>query len=147
MARQEAWEQEMHDALRHEGWALYGPNRIVKVTPIGRPVAQALRGFVCLEKVLFGKTPYGIEGVLGLPPGSLLFGCRVYRFLRLPMTSEVEYELTAKHPDGLAFNPASSNPMYPPGSPAAHQWRLLVDVPVERLLDLPTSSRYSYSHA
>jgi hypothetical protein len=146
MARQDNWQQEMRDAVRHEGWALRGPNRVVKVVPLGRPSAGALKGFVCLEKALLGKTPSAMEALLGLPMGFLHGGCRVYRFKRLPMTAEVEYELTARHPAGLAFNPAVHDPAYPAGSHAVHQWRLLVDVPVEHLLDIAPDSKYPYLH-
>ena len=146
MPRQDDWQQEMRDAIRLEGWALVGPNRVVKVVPIGRPLAPALKGFVCLEKSLLGKAPSAMEGALGLPSGFLHGGCRVYRFKRLPMTSEVEYELTAKHPAGLAFNPAMHDPAYPAGSNAIHQWRLLVDVPVEHLLDVAPIAKYPYLH-
>jgi len=146
MARQEDWQQEMRDAVRQEAWALAGPNRIVKVVPTGRPLAAALKGFICLEKSLLGRTPSGIERLLGLPAGFLQRGCRIYRFKRLPMIQEVEYELTAKYPNGLAFAPAMHNPAYPPGSNAVHQWQLLVDVPVEHLLDLGPAGKYPYLH-
>jgi hypothetical protein len=43
------------------------------------------------------------------------------------MSHEYEYEMSALFPDGLAFNPAHSNPEYPPGSPKMHQCDLLVD--------------------
>jgi len=146
MARQPDWQRDMRDAMRLEAWSIHGPNRIVKVVPLGRPLAATLKGFVCLEKSLLAKTPSALEAVLGLRPGFLGSGCRVYRFKRLPMSTEVEYELTAKHPDGLVFNSAMHDPAYPPGSNAAHQWRLLVDVPVEHLMDLGPTERYPYLH-
>lgn len=146
MARREDWQTEIRDEMRREAWSLAGPNRVVKVVPISRPLSTSLKGFVCLEKSLLGKTPRAIEALLGLPPGDLNAGCRVYRFLRLPMAPEIEYELTARHPDGLAFNPAMYDPAYGPGSDAVHQWRLLVDVPVQHLLDLAPNARYPYLH-
>jgi hypothetical protein len=144
--RQADWQQEMRDAMLLEAWSLTGPNRIVKVVPNGRPMALALRGFVCLERSLVGKTSVAIEAALGLPVGHLLGGCRVYRFRRLPMSFEVEYELTAAHPNGLAFNPAVDDSTYPRGDGAIHQWRLLADLPVELLIDLPPGSRFPYLH-
>ena len=146
MARSEDWRNEIADGLRREGWSLNGPTRIVKVVPRSRPLVRALRGFVCLEKSLVGKTPAAIESALGLPFNSLGGGCRIFRFKRLPMSFEVEYELTAKHPDGWAFNPAIHNRDYAPGDPTIHQWRLLVDVPAEHLLDLAPNERYPYLH-
>ena len=146
MARQHDWHHEMQDAIRHEAWSLIGPRRIVKVVPASRPATDALKGFVCLEKSLLGKAPPAIEIALGLPPGFLRGGCRVFRFKRLPMTTEVEYELSAKYPNGLAFNPAMHDPAFAPGSPSIHQWRLLVDVPVEHLLDLAPFEKYPYLH-
>jgi len=147
MARQDDWQMEMRDAIRREGWSLAGPSRIVKVVPIGRPLAASLKGFVCLEKSLLGKTPSAMEALLGLPTGFLNGGCRIYRFVRLPMAPEVEYELTARHPNGLVFNPAMHDPAFPPGSNAVHQWRLLVDVPVQHLIDLAPTAKYPYLHA
>ena len=78
MARsEEDWQTEMRMALRHEDWALAGPKRIVKVVAAGRAVAPELDGYVCLEKVLVGKTPHQIERLLGLPSNLLRAGCRV----------------------------------------------------------------------
>lgn len=147
MSRQADWQQERRDAMRLEGWSLVGPNRIVKVVPAGRPLASNLKGYVCLEKSIVGKTPAAIEAILGLPSGFLAGGCRVYRLRRLPTTLEVEYELTAKHPNGQAFNAAMHDPAYSPGSSAVHQWRLLVDLPVEPLADLSPGTRFPYLHS
>jgi hypothetical protein len=61
-------------------------------------------------------------------------GCRVYRFLKLPLQHEVEYELTAHYRNGLAFNAAMHDPAYGPGSKSIHQWRLLVDAAAEPIL-------------
>ncbi len=83
MARLADREREMRDAMRGEGWSLSGPNRIVKVVPLGRPLAPLLKGYVGLEKSLLGKTPGGIEAALGLPSGSLSGGPRLYFFAQL----------------------------------------------------------------
>ena len=64
MARQPDHRGEMREAMRREPWALSGPNRIVKVLPIARPLSAALRGYVCAEKSLLGKTPQRIESAL-----------------------------------------------------------------------------------
>lgn len=146
MGRQNDWQREMDEAIRREMWSLAGPNRIVKVVPLGRPPALRLKGFVCLEKHLVGKTPAAIEALLGAHTGSLVDGCSVYRFTRLPMSTEVEYELTTYFPDGWAYNPAMHDPNYPPGSKSVHQWRLLVDVPVVHLLNLKKFEKYPYLH-
>ena len=147
MARREEWQRELADGRRREDWSLHGPKRIVKVTPSEQPIARGLKGFFCLEKSLLGATPSVLELRLGLRHGSLANGCRVYRFLRLPTQGEVEYELTARYPNGLAFNPAMDDPSYPPGHAAVHQWRLLVELPVECLLTLPSGTSYPYMHA
>jgi hypothetical protein len=147
MSRQADWQQERRDAMRREAWSLFGPNRVVNVVPVGRPSASNLKGYVCLEKSILGKTPTSIEAILGLPLGFLAGGCRVYRLRRLPMTLEVEYELTAKHPNGQAFNAAMHDPAYSPGSSAVHQWRLLVEMPVELLADLSPDARFPYLHS
>lgn len=147
MARQEDWQDEVRDGMRSEGWSVTGPTRIVKVVPRAGPLGTALKGFVCLEKVLVGKTPPEIERALGLPPGCFGSGCRVYRLTRLPMASEVEYELTARFPDGQAFNPAMHDPRYAPGANSIHQWKLLSDIPAQHLLDLDPATRYPYQHS
>ena len=161
MPRMDEWEREIHESKLAEGWGLAGPRRIVKVVAMGRPPASELQGYFTMEKSLIGKTPHQIERALGLPTGSFREGCRIYRFTRLPMMHEYEYELTALYPDGLAFNPADLEeararrrldptsariPVYMPGSPAVHQWRLKTDVPVEHLLDLPPDHPYPYLH-
>jgi hypothetical protein len=146
MARQEDWQRETREARMSEGWSLTGPTRVVKVVPMGRPIPAAMHGFACMEKVLLRKSPASIESMLGLPPGSLAQGCRVFKFRRLPGASEVAYELTADHPDGQVFNPAMHDPNYPPGDPTVHQWRLLADIPVDHLLDLSPGHLYPYLH-
>ncbi len=161
MGRAEDWADEVRDALRSEDWALSGPKRLIKVVALPHLPASSLTGYVGLEKVLVGKTPHQIERTLGLPSNELRSGCRVYRFKRLPLAHEVDYELTADHPDGLAFNVNALNEaraqrslcsamprikVYPPGARHVHQWRLLVDVPVAPVLDLLPGRCYPYLH-
>lgn len=147
--------------MRCEDWALSGPKRIIKVVALPHVSACALHGFVGLEKALLGKTPHQIERALGLPSHWLKSGCRVYRFTRLPLSHEVDCELTAEHPDGRAFNASTLaeaqaqrqlNPaqprlkVYPPGARHVHQWKLRVDVPVVPVLDLLPGKIYPYLH-
>lgn len=124
MPRMEDWEREALEAVRREGWSLHGPNQIVKVLPAGGSVATELGGFITLGKFLLNKTPADIETDLGLPSGYLAAGARIYKFTRLPQTTEYSYELTAEFPDGWAFNPPFSDERYPPGSRSIHQWRI-----------------------
>ena len=149
MARQEDWKQEAQDAVRRENWSLAGPNRIVKVVPLKRPQLREAAGYITTGNFLVGKLPSQIERSLGLPLNYLCMGARIYRFLRLPMASEYEYELTAKFPDGLAFNAAHSNPSYPPGSDKIHQWRIKegCQIPIDQrtALDLPPGQRFPYN--
>ena len=147
MARPDSWQGEIRDATRREPWALYGPNRVVKVVPLGRPLAAVAAGYVCLEKSLVGKTPQDIETSLGIKFRSLKFGCRIYRLTRLPTITDFDYELTADRPDGLAFNQVMHSGMYPPGDSAIHQWRLRIDIPAAHLADLMPGQKYGYSRA
>jgi hypothetical protein len=124
MARQEDWKKEVRSAVRRENWSLSGPNRVVKVSPLQVPPRSEVDGYITTGQFLVGKLPSQIECALGLPLNYLCFGARIYRLLRLPMAHEYEYELTARFPDGLAFNPAHSDPRYPAGSNKIHQWRI-----------------------
>jgi len=151
MARMQDWQVEAHEARRREMWTLRGPTQIVKVVaapPAGTKPATEIGGYITLGKFLLGKTPMQIEQALGLKRGDLARGARIYRFMRLPQPSEYEYELTTLYPDGLAFNPAHSNPEYPPGSRVIHQWRIKKDarIPVDstNFLDLGPSQTFPY---
>jgi hypothetical protein len=147
MARMNDWQRDIYEGLRKENWSLRGTKRIVKVVPYGTP-ATALGGYITVGLSLVGKTPPEIEQALGLTSGYLVGGARIYRFTRLPLSHEYEYELTAFYPGGLAFNPAHSHPAYPPGSPVIHQWRIRdgirIPVDVRNFLDLLPSQRFPY---
>ena len=149
MARMNDWQQDAHEAVRREMWSLRGPNQIVKVLPGGGTAASMLDGYITLGKFLLNKTPAQIETALGLPHGHLARGARIYHFTRLPRASEYDYELTAEFPGGLAFNPAYSDPSYPPGSRTIHQWRIKpgVRIPVDstNFLDLKPGQVFPYS--
>jgi hypothetical protein len=149
MARQQDWRQEARAAVRSENWSLSGPNRIVKVVPLQIPKLHAAEGYITTGNFLVGKLPSQIERSLGLPLNHLCFGARIYRFLRLPMAHEYEYELTAKFPDGLAFNAAHSHPSYLPGSDKIHQWRIKkgCQIPLDpkTALDLHPGQRFPYN--
>lgn len=139
---QENHQSEIQHAMRREGWSLTGPNRIVKITALDAPMLTSVSGYVCLEKVLVGKTPSQIESMLGAKINTFIGGIRIFRLTRLPLRAEVEYELTTKFPDGLAYNPAMHDSDYPPGSPAIHQWRLLVNIPAQVILELKPNQTY-----
>ena len=148
MARMNEWQREAQEAVRREMWSLTGPNQIVKVLPGGGTVVSTLGGYITLGKFLLNRTPAEIETALGLPPGYLAKGARIYRFTRLPQSSEYEYELTAEFPGGLAYNPAHSDPSYPPGNRKIHQWRIKpgVQIPVDstNFLDLNPGQVFPY---
>ena len=148
MAPIDEWRREIRDGTRKESWSLRGPNRIVKVVPLGGTTKTSLGGYITVGSALLGKTPRQIELALGLKGGYLTSGARIYRFTRLPMAHEYEYEMTAMFPDGLAFNPAHNNPDYPPGSPKIHQWRIKdgAQIPVDPVnyLDLRPNDKFPY---
>lgn len=149
MARMNDWQREVYDATRRETWTLNGPNQVVKVVKSGGASAATLGGYITVGKFLLNKTPAQIEAALGLPRGYLANGARIYRFTRLPQVSEYDYELTAKFPDGLAYNPAYSDPSYPPGSHSIHQWKIKsgVQIPVDsaRFLELKPGQIFPYT--
>lgn len=150
MARRQEWQVEAQEARRREMWTLRGPTQIVKVVaaPAGGSPATEMGGYITLGKFLLGKTPQQIEQALGLKRDYLKNGARIYRFARLPLAQEYEYELTTLYPDGLAFNPAHSNPDYPPGSRVIHQWRIKpgANIPVDskNFLDLLPGEQFPY---
>jgi hypothetical protein len=148
MARMNDWQREIHEGTRRENWSLHGPNRVVKVVPLGASPQNALGGYITVGSALLGKSPRQIEQALGLKLHYLGNGARIYLFTRLPMAYEYEYELTAFFPDGLAFNPAHGDPNYPPGSSAIHQWRIKsgAQIPVDPVnyLDLRPNEKFPY---
>lgn len=148
MARTTDWQVETREALRREFWSLRGPNQIVKVLPPGGPAASTLGGYVTLGRFLVNKAPKQIETALGLPSNYLAMGARIYHFTRLPQASEYEYELTTAFPGGLAYNPAHSDPSFPPGSRTIHQWRIKpgIQIPVDstNFLDLKPAQLFPY---
>ena len=127
-------------------WTLTGPNRVVKVLPGEAPVASTLGGYITLGKYLVNRTPAQIETDLGLKRGYLFSGAKIYRFTRLPQSSEYEYDLTANCPGGLAYYAAASSDPYPPGSRTIHQWKIKtgVQIPVDSVnfLDLKPGHRF-----
>lgn len=159
MARTSGWQEEIEEARRQEVWSLTPPNRIVKAVPMGYSLMQRVTGYVTIERSLLGRTPRQMEVELGLPEGKFAQGCRVYALTRLPMTHEIEYELTARYPDGLAFVEASaqnemllreldpSRPVkeiYGPGRNAIHQWRLTTELPAAVVATLAPNAPYPY---
>ncbi len=146
MAKNEDWKDEVSGALRREPWSLFGPTRPVKVIARRAVAPTQLGRYFCLEKSLLGRTPLQMESLLGSRAGELAGGCSVFRFKRLTTTQEVDYELTAKYPDGQAFNPAVHDHRYLPGSSAIHQWCLRVEIAVVPLVSLSPSERYPYLH-
>ncbi len=143
------WQREAHEAVRRELWSLRGPNAILKVVPAGSAVLPARGGYIAVGKYLVNKTPAQIVAALGLKAKEFAKGARIYRFTRLPLTSEYEYELTAEFPGGLVYNPASSDPNYPPGSRKIHQWRIKegVQIPVDltNFLELTPGQVFPFS--
>ena len=149
MPRMNDWQRDLHEAVRREVWSLRGPNQIVKVVAGGGGAASHQGGYITLGKFLLGKTPQQIEQALGLKSGLPTAGVRIYRFTRLPLVQEYEYELTAHYPGGLAYNPAHSDRNYLPGNPAIHQWRIGpgVQIPVDshNFLDLKPGQTFPYN--
>ncbi|MEJ1157216.1 hypothetical protein [Prosthecomicrobium sp. N25] len=118
------WRAEIRSELRRENWSLRGVNRVVKVVPLDRGPQDDVGGYITLARFLSGLTPAEIETSLGLPDRFLASGAALYGLRRLPNPTEYTYELTAKHPDGLAYNPAHGDPRYGPGSDAIQQWQI-----------------------
>jgi hypothetical protein len=144
--------REMREALRREPFAQGGLNQLVKVVSLfvynefeknrkGRNEAFPVTKFVTLEKFLLGQTPEEIETSLGLKRDMLRSGCVVIGLQRQPGPSEVEYELTAEYPDGVAFT-VLSHQDYLPGDKRIHQWRLRVTIPGVLLCVLSPGTRY-----
>jgi hypothetical protein len=125
------WQRDIYEGLRRENWSLTGPTRIVKVIPANAKIGTDSRtgnwrnlGYITVGKNLCARTPKQIEADLGLLSGSMDSGAWIYKITQTPAVHQYEYELTAKFPDGLAFNPAHYSPDYPPGAAWVHQWRI-----------------------
>jgi hypothetical protein len=148
MARMNDWQREIHDGMRREKWSLQGPDMIVKVIADPNASATALSGYITVGSSLIGKTPEQIEVALGLPDQQLARGCTVFRFRRLPMAHEYDYELTAAYPDGLAYNPGHFDERYKPGSQSIHQWcikkNVLIPVDSKHVLRLKPGQPFPY---
>jgi hypothetical protein len=75
-------------------------------------------------------------------------GADIYKFRRLPLLDEYEYELTAYYPNGFFYNPPISGAEeYQPGSRKIHQWRIREGkaIPVEKsYLHLDPGQMFSY---
>jgi hypothetical protein len=65
MARTNDWQREVREAVRKENWSLTGPNCIVKVVALQRPVLSTADGYITTGKFLVGKFPSQIERELG----------------------------------------------------------------------------------
>jgi len=148
-----AVQREMKDAVRREPFVQGGVSQLVKVVSIRDVPASTLNnahyvfpvtGFVTLERFLLGDTPGQIEQKLGLRHNQLRAGCLVFGLQRQPGPSEIDYELTAEYPDGVAFTILSSED-YPPGDRRIHQWRLRVTIPGVLLCRLTPDMRYQSS--
>jgi len=94
-----------------------------------------------LESDPFGTLYYGREGH---------FAAQFMRRDREAGGPEIAgtYELTARYPDGLAFNPAYGAARYRPGHQAVHPWRILpgMHIPVDpsRFLALRPRQQFPY---
>jgi len=148
-----AVQREMRDAVRREPFVQGGVSQLVKVVSISDVPASRLNnahyvfpvtGFVTLERFLLGDTPEQIEQNLGVRHHQLHAGCLVFGLQRQPGPTEIDYELTAEYPDGVAFTVLSSQD-YPPGDTRIHQWRLLVSIPGVLLCRLTPGMRYQSS--
>jgi hypothetical protein len=141
------WKKEIRNGTRKEKWTLTGANRVVKVVPLDRSPQDTAGGYITIARLLNGLTPEGLEKNLGLPVGFLKSGARIYRFTRLPQQSEYDYELTAKYPDGLAYNPAHGDERYGPGSNKIHQWRIHegVKIPVDEKSAISLAPKQKFS--
>ena len=144
MARDEV-EREIRDALRLEPFVQGGRNQLVKVLALHDGTPMAVSGYVVQQRFLIGLRPAEIEKRLGLLVGSIQKGCRIFTLQRQPGPSEVVYELTTAHPDGLAPSMLSDQ-RYPPSDKRfVHQWRLTQKIFVRRWVQLGPGDCYSDS--
>jgi hypothetical protein len=144
--REENWKHEAQDAVRREIFTQSGPTRPIKVVVSGRALTHAT-GFFMIGISIVNHKPAEIAAAAGLPPHDYANGARIYKLKRIPFVSEYTYELSAKHPDGLAYVEAMSDPNYKPGDPSLHQWCLRKGVQIAVLpqfLDLGPSDSMPY---
>jgi hypothetical protein len=87
-------------------------------------VLTEARGFILIVFAIVGQPPMGIAYATGLPTRHYVDGAWIYKPTRKPAESEVQYELTAKYPDGVAYQEGWSSPDYPPGDDTRHQWTI-----------------------
>ncbi|MBN9455075.1 MAG: hypothetical protein J0I54_00460 [Bosea sp.] len=121
---------------RIEFWGAYN---LVKVLDLGRAVSQnadgeiELGGYVTLQSELSRKTPKEIETALGLRPGSLDQGCRIFRFRKTPTLNGFEVRGYSSLPDGLRLKPEHrADPHgYPRGQMA---WQIVLTTPLPAIL-------------
>jgi hypothetical protein len=125
MARnpEDSWEDQRRLGLRRENWADTGPRRLIKVVKPATILSEA-RGYIMVGISIVGLTPKEIAVAAGLPPADYVDGAWIYKLGRKPSESEVEYDLTAKYPAGLAYREGLDDPNYLPGDETNHQWRI-----------------------
>lgn len=147
MGRKADWVIERELALRREPWTLKGPGRLVKVVD-GSQTRESVGGYITTGIHLVGKTALQIRQALGLNTDYHGNGVRIYKLARLPHLDEYEYDLTAKFPGGLSYNPGSDNEAkYPEGSDKIPQWKVLDNQLIAVLPDsltLHLAQRLSY---
>jgi hypothetical protein len=143
---EEDWRLERQLALSKEGWTDTGPKRVVKVVRPGTVLTEA-RGFILIGLSIVGQTPMGIGYAAGLPTRHYVDEAWIYKLTRKPAESELQFELTAKCPDGVAYQEGWSSPDYPPGDDTLHQWTIRKGHSISVLpdhLDLKPGQKFPY---
>jgi hypothetical protein len=147
MGRKANWIIEKELALRKEPWTLKGPGRLVKVVTEGEERAAA-SGYITTGGRLLGMTAFEIRRALGLNVDNMKRGVRVYKLARFPYLDEYEYDLTAKYPGGLSYNPQTEEKAkYLEGSERIPQWHILegATIPVQPdFLELTFGTKFTY---
>jgi hypothetical protein len=141
------WRLERLDALRKEIFTETGPRRAIKVVKPGTILTEA-RGYIMLGISIVGSTPMEIANDAGLRKDDFVLGARVYKLARVPQISEIEYDLTAESPAGLAYVEGMSNPDFPPGAKWLQQWKIREGCSIRILpgyLDLGPGDRLPYN--
>jgi hypothetical protein len=147
MARTPEWQQEVRDSLRKEGWSLRGMSQVVKIVPPGGAVATHLGGYITLGKFLLLKTPQEIENDLGLLPGTLKNGARIYKVCSPSSSLGIRIRPHCR-PSGRA-RVQSGLEHIPWGSAKILQWKLRdgVKIPVDsgNVLDLKPGQQFPHA--